>query len=138
MGLVGLPRAADGSDLGDGADAGQSLPAESKRRYALQVVDLSDLARRMGLEGGVQILGVHAAAVIGDADELAAAVLHGHDDLRSPGVDAVLHQFLDHAGGPLDHLAGRNHVDHVLIEVDYLTHELSVPPQGGPLAGASE
>ena len=32
-------------------------------------------------------------------------------DPRGPGVDGVLHQLLDHAGRPLDHLAGGDLVD---------------------------
>jgi hypothetical protein len=35
------------------------------------------------------------------------------DDAARPGVDGVLDQFLDHAGGPLHHLAGGNAVDQV-------------------------
>ena len=47
-----------------------------------------------------------AAAVVDDADQLAAALLDVDVDARAAGVEAVFQQLLDDAGGPLDDLAG--------------------------------
>jgi hypothetical protein len=52
-------------------------------------------------------------AIILDTHQPFAACRRGDDDAARPGVDGVLDQFLDHAGGPLHHLAGGNAVDQV-------------------------
>ena len=48
----------------------------------------------------------NAAAVIADADQLAAAFFQLDVDARRPGIQAVFHQLLDHGGGALHHLSG--------------------------------
>ena len=53
----------------------------------------------------------HAAAVVGDADPPPAAAIGEDVDPAGAGVDGVFHQFLDHAGGTLDHFAGGDAVD---------------------------
>ena len=53
----------------------------------------------------------HALAVVGDADQAAAAAVGEHVDAARAGVERVLDQFLDHARRPLDHLAGGDAVD---------------------------
>ena len=53
----------------------------------------------------------HAAAIVGDADPPPAAAIGEDVDPAGAGVDRVLHQFLDHAGRPLDHFAGGDAVD---------------------------
>ena len=59
---------------------------------------------------------VHAAAVVDDANELAAAFLDGDVDARRAGVERVLDQLLHRRGRPLDHLAGGDAVDEDGIE----------------------
>jgi hypothetical protein len=51
--------------------------------------------------------------VIGDADEIHAAAGRGNGDAARAGIDGVLDQFLDDAGGALDHFASGNAVDQV-------------------------
>ena len=53
----------------------------------------------------------HALAVVGDADQPAAAAVGQHVDAGSAGIERVLDQFLDDAGRALDHLAGGDAVD---------------------------
>ena len=82
----------------------------------------------MRVEGGCQILRVHAGAIVGDRNELAASVLDGYCDLRRSRVDAVLHQLLDDARRALDHLARSDQVHHVAIKEDYSTHDSDTAP----------
>ena len=71
----------------------------------------------MALDREREVGARHAAAVVGDADQAAAAAV-GHDlDPRRAGVERVLDQFLDHARRPLDHLAGGDAVDDGLAEL---------------------
>ena len=53
----------------------------------------------------------HAAAVIGDTDIGGTTVAQADLDMRGPGVEAVLHQLLDHRGGAFHHLASSDAVD---------------------------
>ncbi len=99
------------SHLGDAADGGQHLAAEA------QGVDAEDVLGRVQLAGGVagegqrQVVGVDATAVVDDLDEAAAALPDLHVDTCAAGIDGVLQEFLDDAGGPLDHLPGGDLVD---------------------------
>ena len=58
-------------------------------------------------------LGVHASAVVGDADQATAAACRDDLDAACAGIERVLDQFLDHARRTLDHFAGGDLVDHV-------------------------
>ncbi len=53
----------------------------------------------------------HAAAVVGDRDQAAAAIAQGHVDAPRAGVDRVLDQLLDRRGRAFDHLARGDPVD---------------------------
>jgi len=59
----------------------------------------------------------HAAAVIGDADAPPAAAIGENVDAAGAGVDGVLDQFLHHARGTFDHLAGGDAVDDLFGEL---------------------
>src|SRR5579864_1565028 len=65
----------------------------------------------MALDRELEIGAAHALAVVGDANEAAAAAVGEHVDAARPGVERVLDQFLDHARRTLDHLAGGDAVD---------------------------
>ena len=65
----------------------------------------------MALDREREIGARHALAVVGDADQPAAAAVGEHVDALRAGVERVLDQFLDHARRPLDHLAGGDAVD---------------------------
>jgi hypothetical protein len=71
------------------------------------------------LRGGValyrqdEIATVHAASIVGDADQAQAAAMRHHVDAAGTGVDGVLDQLLDDARRALDHLAGGDAIDEV-------------------------
>ena len=64
-----------------------------------------------------QRLRCHAATVIADPDQGLAAIADRHLNAQRPGVERVLHQFLDGRGWALHHLTGRNPVDGSLIQL---------------------
>ena len=77
---ISAPRGSSGGrdcsvDLGDAADGGQRLAAEAERADAEQVVGVVQLAGGVAGEGQRQVVGVDAAAVVDDADQLDAALL---------------------------------------------------------------
>jgi len=116
VGLGAVCGAAHGPDLRNSPDAGQGLAPETEGRDGPQVVVGLQLARGMGLKGQGQVLGVHALPIVGDAGELAPALLHGHGDPGRAPVQGILQELLDHTGRALDHLAGGNRVDQVLVQ----------------------
>ena len=93
------------------ADRGQGLAAEAERADIEQVV-VGQLRGGVALDREREVVAGHAGAVVGDADQPAAAAV-GHDlDARRAGVERVLHQLLDHARRALHHLARGDAVDH--------------------------
>ena len=74
---------------------------------------VGQLRGRMAFDGEDQFVPRHAAAVVGDRDQLPAAVDHHPVDAPRAGVDGVLDQFLDGGGRALDHLPRRNAVDEI-------------------------
>lgn len=74
-----------------------------------------------------QVLKPDAVAVVGDLDELEAAVLDGDGDGGRAGVDAVLDELLHRRGRPLDHLPRGDAVHHRLFQ----------PPDAGRFSAAS-
>ena len=66
----------------------------------------------MALDRERKIGARHALAVVGNADQPAAAAVGEHVDAARAGVECVFDQLLDHARRPLDHLAGGDAVDH--------------------------
>ena len=86
----------------------------------------------------------HAAAVIGD-DDLPPAAAVGEDvDPARAGIDRVLDQFLHHARGTFDHLAGGDAVDDLFGEladghagsadISAAGRQLHAPPRVRPTA----
>ena len=104
----------------DRSNTGQSLTAEPQLADGEQILHLHQLAGGMPLQaqGGIRL--AHAAAIIRHLDErdTAAAQLHSHT--VSAGINAVLHQFLDHGSRTLHHLTGSH-----LAGKD-ITHEVNV------------
>ena len=117
----------------DGGDGGQGLPSEAQGADGGQIPGLTELAGGVAEEGGRQLLRRDAAAVVGDTDEGHAAVLDLHHQGGRARVDGVLHQLLDHAGGPLHHLAGGDQVRHVGGQLLNMGHSalLSLSGQAG-------
>jgi hypothetical protein len=103
--VISAPASASGgrdckSTLGDATDGGQRLAAEAERADLEQVVGIAQFARDVVAERQRQVVGVDAAAVIDDADQIGAALLGLDVNACAAGVDGVLQQFLDDAGGP--------------------------------------
>ncbi len=90
----------------------------------------------MALDRERQIVGAHAGAVVGDADELEAAAGGGHVDAARPGVDGVLHQLLDDACRPLDDLTRGNAIYEVRRQLTN-GHRMPPAPRGGIPAGSA-
>ncbi len=104
------PAAGDG-EPGNGPDRGQRLAAEAQGGRPLQVLDCRDLAGCKAGDGQCKLFGLDAAAVVGHAQPPHAAVHEVHRDGLGIGVEAVLEQFLQRGGGPLDDLARRDLID---------------------------
>ena len=80
----------------------------------------------MALKGQTRVGLAHPHPVIDDLDERAARVLKDNLDMSRLGVDGILHQFLDNAGGTLYHLAGSNLVgDRIGQKFNHITHGIS-------------
>ena len=92
------------------ADRGQRLAAEPQRADLQQVL-VVELGGGVAIHREREIGRGHAAAVVGDADPTPSAAIGEDVDPAGAGVDGVLDQFLDHAGGALDHFAGGDAVD---------------------------
>jgi len=98
------------------ADRGQGLAAEPERPDLEQVL-VVELGGGVAVDGEREIGGGHAAAVVGDDDLPPAAAIGEDIDPARTGVDRVLHEFLDHARGTLDHLACGDAVDDLFGEL---------------------
>ncbi len=94
----------------DRADRGQRFAAEPERAD-LQEILVVELGGGVAIDREREIGRGHAAAIVGDADPPPSAAVGEDIDPAGAGVDGVLDQFLDHAGGPLDHFAGGDAVD---------------------------
>ena len=114
MRLAGVARG--DAELGDRADRGQRLAAKAQRADPQQIL-VVELGGGVAIDRERQIAIGHAAAVVGDADPPPAAAIGENVDPAGAGVDGVFHQFLDHAGRPLDHFAGGDAVDELFGEL---------------------
>ncbi len=108
MRLAGMARG--DAELGHRADRGQRLAAEPERADMQQIL-IVELGGGVAIDCEREIAMAHAAAVVGDADPPSSAAIGEDIDPAGPGVDGVLHQFLDHARRTLDHFAGGDAVD---------------------------
>jgi hypothetical protein len=68
----------------------------------------------MTLKGQERVVAIHPATVIADADQLATARLHLDPDAIGPRIQRILKQLLDHARGPVYHLAGGNLIGYLI------------------------
>ena len=89
---------------------GKRLAAEAERADVEQVV-VGQLRGGVALDREREIVARHADAVVADADQPAAAAVGQNLDAGRAGIEGVLHQFLDDARRPLDHLARGDAVD---------------------------
>ena len=101
--------------------ARQSLAAKPVGQDALQVFKAGNLAGGVTGNGQFQVFSGDAATVILHADAALAAVFKANIYLVSLGVQAVFHQFLQHAGGPFNHFASGDLVAQLRRQQTYMT-----------------
>ena len=106
--------ATDQQHLGHRRHRGKRFAAKAQGAQPLQIVELANLAGGVVLEGPGHIVPVDAAAVVADANQLAAAVFNVDVNLGGAGVQGVFHHLLHHRRGPFDNLAGLNLVNQLL------------------------
>src|SRR5207253_7030304 len=80
-------------------------------RHRLEILERTDLARRVPREGHREFIGGDTAAVVAHPNEAGATALHVDLDAPRAGIQTVLDELLDDGGGPLDHLAGGDLID---------------------------
>ena len=90
------------------------LAAKSQRRQLQQIVAGMNLRGRMTLKGQQRIIAHHAAAIIGDANQFAAARFHVNANPLGACIERIFQQLLHHRRRPLHHLAGSNLVRHLI------------------------
>ncbi len=122
------PRAKN--EVRDRRDAGKRFPAKPERPDRAEVVWRPDLAGGMPLDRELRVLGVHALAVVFDADQLLAPQLDRDRDAGRGRVERVLDQLLHDRGRALDDLAGGNLVREVQRQTMDAGHGFRVPGAG--------
>jgi hypothetical protein len=78
------------------------------------------------LEGEQRVIAHHAAAVVHDADELAAAAFDLDADTGGAGIERVFEQLLDHGRRTVHHFAGGDLVGDLVSEYVDAAHGLRV------------
>ena len=73
-----------------------------------QVIGRANLRGRMSLESHAGICLRHPFAIIDHLNQRTSRIHDVHPNHRGTCVNRILHQFLDHGGGTLYHLARRN------------------------------
>ena len=97
-------------------DGRQRFAAEPQRGDGKQVLDVGEFAGGVALEGQQRVVAHHAHAVVGQANQAAAAGLDIQAKFGGSGVERVFEQLLDDAGGALDHFSGGDLVGDVVGE----------------------
>ena len=108
----GVRGAGGDGEFGHRADGSEGLAAKAEGADIVEVVG-RQLGGGVALDGEDKVLRIHAMAIVFDADQAFAASSGGDDDPAGAGVDAVFHQFLDHARRPFHHFAGSDAVHEV-------------------------
>ena len=111
---VGIRRTGAQGDFRHGGDGGQGLPAEAETEDVVQVLSRSQLGGGVALEAQDGVVRGEAAAVVDDLDEGASGIADHHLHVRRAGVHGILHKFLHHGSGALDHLSRGDHIRDIL------------------------
>ena len=104
------------SEARDAGDGGEGFAAEAEGGDGEEIVGGAELAGGVALEGEESVVLDHAVAVVGDADELAAAGFDFDADAGGSGVEGVFEELFDDGGGTLDDFAGGDLVGHQVGE----------------------
>ena len=97
-------------------DGREGFAAEAEGGDGEEVVGGAELGGGVALEGEQGVVVDHAVAVVGDADELAAAGFDLDADAGGSGVEGVFEELFDDGGGALDDFAGGDLVGHEVGE----------------------
>ena len=110
-------------EAGDAGDGGQGFAAEAEGGDGEEIVGGAELGGGVALEGEQGVVADHAVAVVGDADEFAAAGFDLDADAGGAGVEGVFEELFDDGGGALDDFAGGDLVRHEVGEDADAAHE---------------
>jgi len=94
--------------MGNHSYGRERLAAEAISADVVQVAEVGNLAGGEAFQRQQGILTGHAAAVVHHLQQTLSTRLQPHCDALGAGVQGVLQQFLEGAGGLLYHLAGSN------------------------------
>ena len=108
--LVGIVRARAQLEPGHRGDAGQRLAAKTEGADVADICALANLAGRMRFQAHERVFRVHAAAVVDDAHQRAAAAVDLDRQAGGAGIESVFDQLLDDRGRAFDNLTGRDAV----------------------------
>ena len=105
-----------GGDLqsGNGTDGRQCFATKAQAANIQKII--CEFGGAMPFNRKFKVVDRHARTVVGDPHQRLAA--GGSRDFNACGtrVDRIFNEFLDDARRPLDHLTGRNTVDHRLLQ----------------------
>ena len=118
-------RAGEQIDAGHGRDGRQCFAAEAQRADGRQILFPAQLAGGMAEEGGLRVLPIHTAAVIGDADHGHAAVPDLHGNAGRAGIDGIFHQLLHNGTGTFHDLARGDQIGNMGRKLKDLRHEFT-------------
>ncbi len=111
-------------------DGRQRFAAESQRGDGEQIFHVGKFAGGVALEGQQRVVAHHAHAVVGQANQAAAAGFDIQTKFGGPGVERVFEQFFDDAGGALDHFSGSDFIGDVVGENADAAHSEGSLPLG--------
>ena len=111
-------------DAGDGGDGGEGFAAEAEGGDGEEIVGGAELGGGVALKGEECVVAHHAVAVVGDADELAAAGFDVDADAGGAGVEGVFEELLDYGSGTFDDLAGGDLIGDLVGEDVNATHQV--------------
>ncbi len=111
-------------------DRRQRFAAESERGDRQQIFHVGKFAGGVALEGQQRVVAHHAHAVVGEADQAAAAGFDIQAEFGRAGVERVFEQFLDDAGRALDHFSGGDFIGDVVGENADAAHAEGSLPLG--------
>ena len=122
-------------EAGDAGDGGKGFAAEPEGGDGEQVVGGAEFGGGVAFEGEEGVVLDHAVAIVGDADELAAAGFDFDADAGGAGVERVFQELFDDGCGAFDDLAGGDLVRHEVREDADAAHGVIVR---GRLRGMSD
>ena len=99
--------------LSDGSNRCKRLSAKPEGQDIVQVLGRCKFRGRMSLETEHGLIGGHAGAVINHLDEGTSRILDDHGNLRRPGINGILHEFLHHGCRSLDDLPRSDHICYI-------------------------